>query len=89
MRAVGPLGDRLMWVLIVKDQDQRREEVCESKAAAEKRRGELMKKGTFATVEFRREKTHEFDSGRTLRQQPKASVAPDRLRDLASKFRKS
>lgn len=78
-----------MWVLIVKDQDQRREEMCESKAAAEKRRGELMKKGIFATVEFRREKTHEFDSGRELRQQPKASVTPDRLKDLASKFRKS
>lgn len=79
-----------MWVLIVKDhQDERREQVCESKAAAEKRRGELMKKGIFATVEFRREKTHEFDSGHKPRQQPKASVTPDRLKDLASKFRKS
>jgi hypothetical protein len=78
-----------MWVLIVKDQDQRREHLCESKAAAEKRRGELMKKGIFATVEFRREKTHEFDSGRAMKQQSKASVTPDRLQVLASRFRKS
>jgi hypothetical protein len=78
-----------MWVLIVKDQDQRREQLCESKAAAEKRRGELMKKGVFARVEFRREKTHEFDSGRAMRQQSKGSVTLDRLQVLAGRFRKS
>lgn len=48
-----------------------------------------MKKGIFATVEFRREKTHEFDSGRAMKQQSKASETPDRLQILASRFRKS
>ena len=64
-----------MWMLIVsdKDQEKRREQVCESKAAAEKRRSELMKKGIFATVEFRRETTHEFKSGRKMAQQSPAA----------------
>jgi hypothetical protein len=80
-----------MWMLIVsdKDQEKRREHACESKAAAEKRRGELMKKGIFATVEFRRETTHEFKSGRKMTQSSNASVAPARPQDLVDKFRKS
>ncbi len=81
-----------MWMLIVSDKDQqkRREQVCESKAAAEKRRAELMKKGIFATVEFRRETTHEFKSGRKMTQTSDASATPAaRPQDLVDKFRKS
>ena len=80
-----------MWMLIVtdKDQEKRREQVCESKAAAEKRRSELMKKGIFATVEFRRETTHEFKSGRKMAQQSNPPAATATPQDLAEKFRKS
>lgn len=79
-----------MWMLIVtdKDQEKRREHACESKAAAEKRRAELMKKGIFATVEFRREATHEFKSGRKMTQTSDAPATQSRPHDLAAKFRK-
>lgn len=78
-----------MWVLIVRDQNAHREQVCESRGAAETRRCELMKNGIFATVEFRRQHTHAFDSGRAMKRQPRSSsVTPERLQVPAGRFRK-
>jgi hypothetical protein len=47
-----------------------------------------MKKGIFATVEFRRQHTHAFNSGRAMERQPKSSVTPERLQVLAGRSRK-